>query len=807
MSWRASLLLFALAAVTGASPAGAELSARSVLEGGDLAVHQSVEWRIVLEGSGTTVPEPEFTEPDWAQITPLGTEQSVRFENGRMSSAVVYRFLVVPRRAGRFRLPAVILRVGQSRVTTEAVPVLVLPESLPRSTGADGGGSLRLVVALDRERCVVGEPVRMTIRFYQASRLSERQYWGPATPGFWAEPNSVPRSYYAPEGGRRWLVTESHAFLYPTVSGSLTVGTARMLCLVESEPGGLSSPFRIGTPGEEVVTVESQPVRLTAVPLPSAGRPPEFSGAVGEFELSLAVARDTIRADETLDLTVRLHGTGNLRIAGQPAWPELPDFEVYARTTEDSLDLEGEAPRGVRRIELSLLPRRQGRLTLPPLRYAIYTPGVGYRRLVVPGRAVAVGPPLGRLAGAGALRPLELPSGVLRPPRPTAGVLALALGACGILWTWAWWARHRRGQPRSAALARRRAELSQRARAAEGETWLREAERWLTEEPEAGTRPESRAARQVLLERVRALRYGGASRPGALSDLAAALDRQLHEAERLARRPVPRVAWLVGSLSVILLLAAGGFAAWRVAVSGHTEAIVGEWQEARRELAAGDDGAAEERLAELWQAGWRGGPLAAQASVAALRGRRLGRAALWMERARREDPGHPFVLEVRRALDEEGALPGHPEGLGARLAPRTVALGAAVLLLAGQALLAAAWGGRRTRWRRAWPGAALSVLAAGALALAAGLAGAGYGSRAGVIVRGTSLVAEPGGEPELDLEPGRLVVARETRDGHRRVGLGGGLTGWVRESDVVAVRVGPAAAEEPGAARAAEAGP
>ena len=33
----------------------------------------------------------------------------------------------------------------------------------------------------------------------------------------------------------------------------------------------------------------------------------------------------------------------------------------------------------------------------------------------------------------------------------------------------------------------------------------------------------------------------------------------------------------------------------------------------------------------------------------------------------------------------------------------------------------------------------------------------------------------------------------EAKDGYRRVGLGGGLEGWVRETDILAVRVAPVA--------------
>ena len=767
--------------------AEAELSARSQIAGGPLAVQESVEWTVILEGSGTTAPEPEFRDPSWAQITHMGTEQSVRFENGRMSSAVVYRFLIVPLQAGRQTLPPVTFRVGQSRVSTQAVPVTVLQESMPRELPRGGDDELRLVVSLGAEHCVVGEAVRMTVRFYQATRLSQQQYWGPATPGFWAEPTSEPRSYYLQEGGRRWLVTESHAFLYPTVTGELTIGAARMLCLLERHPGRLTTPSQLGSPQEEVVTVESQPVSIRVQDLPASGRPSDFAAGVGRFELGVRAGRDSIRADETVELVVELSGAGNLRIAGAPEWETLEDFEIYARRTEDDLDLAGETPRGSRRTYYSLLPRRQGNLEVPALRYAFYTPGEGYQRLAIPARTVHVGPPLGRLAGAGSVVPLAVPIAVVVPPRPWLGWIASGLGAIGLLWAGAWLARARRARRGSAAgrHARRRAELESLSRTAPVADFLREAETWLAHEAPAAMGGESAGAREVLLKRVRGLRYGGQESRAEVRDLAAALDRQVRGAERASRQRDPMAAWALLTVSMLTVVGGAAFGVIRWRAQAPPAELLDRWQSATQSLRDGADRDAEETLLHVWRDGWRGGPLAAQAALAALHGRRLGRAALWMERARREDPDHPFVREVRRTLDEEGALPGHPEGLAARWPARGVALVTLVLLVAGQLCWTRVWLGQRA-WL--WPALAFTVVAGVGTVTAVALARAGFGERAGVLQRSSPLHAEPGGAADLDLEAGRLVEVFEAKDGFRRVGLGGGLVGWVREDDVVAVR-------------------
>src|SRR5262249_60315419 len=94
------------------------------------------------------------------------------------------------------------------------------------------------------------------------------------------------------------------------------------------------------------------------------------------------------------------------------------------------------------------------------------------------------------------------------------------------------------------------------------------------------------------------------------------------------------------------------------------EEAVAVWREAARQIATGEAAPAQDHLSALWAGGVRGGTLAAQTALAALRERKLGEGALWIERGRREAPREPFVRSVRRVLDEETSLPGHPEGLG-----------------------------------------------------------------------------------------------------------------------------------------------
>ncbi|HEX3904552.1 MAG TPA: BatD family protein [Polyangia bacterium] len=114
---------------------------------------------------------------------------------------------------------------------------------------------------------------------------------------------------------------------------------------------------------------ESRPLRVLD---PPPGAPAGFTGAVGSFELGVALANDTFRAGEptTLKLSVRGRGSfARLSVSGLPASDDLNTYGVTSTFTPGPGPTEGEKV-----FAQTIAPRRAGTLTIPALTVAYLDP-------------------------------------------------------------------------------------------------------------------------------------------------------------------------------------------------------------------------------------------------------------------------------------------------------------------------------------------------------------------------------------------------------------------------------------------------
>lgn len=226
-------------------------------------------------------------------------------------------------------------------------------------------------VELDKTEVYEGEQVTVNWYVYtrgQMETLDRLKF--PDLKGFWKEViEEVPTIQFTQEvvNGVPWkkALLASHA-LFPIKAGTATVDEYKIKSRVRLFNQGLGFA---GKPFE--YTRSSARVPIKVKPLPVDGRPSDFSGAVGKFELSDHVENQTVPVNQPLSLKVRFEGAGNAKLIDLPALNLPSSLEQYDTKSEAKFFKNG---RSFKEFEVLLIPRQEGELTIPALSVSMFDP-------------------------------------------------------------------------------------------------------------------------------------------------------------------------------------------------------------------------------------------------------------------------------------------------------------------------------------------------------------------------------------------------------------------------------------------------
>ena len=125
--------------------------------------------------------------------------------------------------------------------------------------------------------------------------------------------------------------------------------------------------------------VRSTPLELTVNPIPERDRPAGFrDGNVGSLRVTLNADRQSVRVGDSVNVTLAVSGSGLL---SRVVVPQIPDVEGARLFPADESNNQDVGPdlwlRGAARRRVSLVPQREGNITIPPVRLNYFDPWTG----------------------------------------------------------------------------------------------------------------------------------------------------------------------------------------------------------------------------------------------------------------------------------------------------------------------------------------------------------------------------------------------------------------------------------------------
>jgi len=122
--------------------------------------------------------------------------------------------------------------------------------------------------------------------------------------------------------------------------------------------------------------LQSQPIKIIVDPLPE-GAPQGFRGAVGDFYLDVELDKNRVKADEPVNFTVTISGTGNVKLLETPDLVLPAGVENYPPKVTEEINREGEVISGKKMFEYLLIPRNPGKRRFEPVTYVCFDPARG----------------------------------------------------------------------------------------------------------------------------------------------------------------------------------------------------------------------------------------------------------------------------------------------------------------------------------------------------------------------------------------------------------------------------------------------
>jgi tetratricopeptide (TPR) repeat protein len=775
----------------------------ATIEPAVVAVGESALLTITTLGNGMESPNlPRVPNLDFHIVQQSRRTEIIRGATMSTSTVVVR---ITPRVPGIYTIPGMtpssqplILRVNADEAAGNPHPAKI--PGAGGSTGivmaAEGAAFARMLVP--KTEVYVGEGVPVSIEVGMRANEVTSVNGLPTLEGSAFTLNNLSRKPERIEkiiDGSRFAVLTWHSVLAAIKPGALTLTVGVPLTVrIQKRPqkesqleDQLGDPFLqniFGASVQKEVQIASPPLQMMVLALP-AGRPADFSGAVGEFKIDSSLSATTAAVGDPLTLRMTVVGSGNFDRVDSAMLAHVDQWRTYPPTSHftpgDPIGHQGE-----KRFEQPIIALQPGTLTLPGLAFNYFDPTTRhYETARSEPINVTVTPAAGTpLTAVAAVEPAQgqnaAPIG-LRSDHAVYGQSANSLvplylrptfvavsGLLGVAFAGGWLALRRRtphaqtGVPRarrSKSVDRELERMQAAARAGDAMAFLHAAQAALT--LRAAGRPLQATEREEIHQ---------------LSALA-------EEARYSGRTP-----------------AAMDFARWTRVVRDYCAAgmvlvaiILSSWQARAESPPTGM--AAEQVSAPLGQSAPRSGTLSAAAlynlANAYARQGRTGMAVLNYERARLLAPNDADIDANLTAVRQAARLTDEPRSrfafLGSMAAPTLLAwLSIAGLLIVGMAVLAA-----RLWPRRRWILGAAALLGMAPVGLTVCNAVLVWPVlREGVVVTANAsarVAPAPLGDPLFVLADGDTVRMTAKHEGFFLVQTSKGQTGWVSQANVAAV--------------------
>ena len=327
-----------------------------------------------------------FSPPKFTNFRVVGgPSQSVSqsWINGKVTFSQSYTYIIQPKRKGAFSIASASIKIGGKFIKSEPVKVIVLdPVEIPKNPNDPNyvaQQNIHLVAEISKANPYVGEGIYVEYRLYVSENVSVYDTSiseAPKYNGFWNQDikvNGFPVKMGKYNGENYRYIVLQKALLIPTKTGKLSIDPMRM-DIVIGVPSGRADFF--GNAITKNIRREFASTKKIIRPksLPLEGKPANFAGAVGDFNFSVALSKDILKANETSQVQVKISGKGNLKLFELPTVETPAELEMYQPERKERVRVNASGISGAVTDTYTVVPLYKGKYKIPSISFSYFNP-------------------------------------------------------------------------------------------------------------------------------------------------------------------------------------------------------------------------------------------------------------------------------------------------------------------------------------------------------------------------------------------------------------------------------------------------
>lgn len=371
--------IFILTIVLAASIASAQVKFEAKASKTKLGINERLRIDFEMNQDGDN-----FNPPDFDGFTVIGgpnTSVSNSWINGVRSYSKIYSYFLAPKKQGRFSIKQATIEIDGEIYKTQVVNIEVTAavDKPKDENDADyiASQNIHLVAEISKANPYLNEAITVVYKLYVSADTGVsnwREINNPRYNDFWSQNIDikglkVQNGTY--EGKDYRFVVLRKTVLYPQKTGKLEIEPLSLDVTVDV-PTNKRDFFGGRLMAQVHRTISAGSKTINVKPLPEAGKPMDFTGAVGDFKFNVITSKTELNASESLQARVEVTGNGNLKLFQLPRLNLPSSLEVYEPEHAENVTTNLDGMQGSISDSYTIVPQFKGKYPIPSISFSYF---------------------------------------------------------------------------------------------------------------------------------------------------------------------------------------------------------------------------------------------------------------------------------------------------------------------------------------------------------------------------------------------------------------------------------------------------